>query len=84
VGLGQAEVEHPQATLVIDHDVVRLEVPMRDPRPMGAADRIGERDADLRQPTRRKAIPGQHLGQRLPFHELHRDEVEPIDLLHTV
>ena len=52
--LGQAEVEDPQSALDIDHDIVGLEVAMRDPRTMRAADGVGERDRDLQQSAQRK------------------------------
>jgi hypothetical protein len=41
---GQAEVEDPQPAIDIDHDVVGLEVAMRDPRAVRTADGVGERD----------------------------------------
>jgi len=57
--LGQAEVQHAQPSLPVDHDVVRFQVAVRDPRSVGAADGARERDRDFQQSTQWETVPGQ-------------------------
>ena len=71
--LRQTEVEDLGKTVVRDHQVFRLEVPMHDPCLVGLREPIGNRGGNLqRAPSRHR--PGlEQLSQRLAFDELHAD-----------
>ncbi|MEJ2582213.1 MAG: hypothetical protein P8127_11365 [Acidobacteriota bacterium] len=43
-GFGETEIEDPQASFIINHDIVGLEVSMGDARTVRTADCIGKRN----------------------------------------
>jgi hypothetical protein len=73
-----SEVEDLHPPVVPDHHVGGLEVAVHDAALMRRADRVGQRDGDLQQIGERHPRFRNVLRQRLAFHELHRDEEEPL------
>src|SRR3990172_6863484 len=66
VELRETEVEYLELTLFGQHDVRRLQVPVRDPALMRGRDAVRERDRNLEKPLRREPVSRQNLGERLP------------------
>jgi hypothetical protein len=79
--LRQAEVEDPHAPICRDHHVLWLQVSMRDPARVRRAHGIGERNRDREKPLERQAILRNQRIERLPFHQLHRQEPRAVRTL---
>ena len=73
--LCQAEVQHAQPPLAIDHDVVRLEVAVGDPGAVRAGHGVGQWRRDFEQPAQRETVLRQQLGHGPARDQLHGDEV---------
>src|SRR5207248_8133664 len=82
--LGEAEVKYLQPPVASDHDVARLQIAMHDAALMRGADRVDERHGELQKIGDRQTVSRNEIDQRLPVHELHREEVHAVGLLHAV
>ena len=79
--LGEAEVEHLEAPILGEHQVRRLQVPVRDALLMCGRQRTAQGDADLEQLVLGHALLGQQLIQRAPLDPLHGQDVQVADVL---
>ena len=57
---------------------------MRDALQVRRRHGIGERNGHLEEPSEGDAAPRHQIRQRLPLHQLHGDEVEPLSLFHRI
>ncbi len=73
--LGQAEVEHFDSSLVIDHEVVGLEVAVENPLRMGRGQSVAEGNGDLEELPQAHPAGWDQGTQGLAFHQLHGEEV---------
>ena len=83
--LGEPEVHDLRDTVLADHDVLRLDVPVDDPLLVGGGEPVGDLDADLGGAVERqeRPLPGPRIPPLLSAHqvpeglsldELHYDE----------
>ena len=49
---------------------------MHDALLVSCGDSIRKGNGDIEKPVQGEALPGQKLGEGLPLHQLHRDEVD--------
>ena len=78
-GAGDAEIHDPGASLAIDHDVGRLEVPMDNSQPVGFRKAVADLSGDRQGPGRGKRT--HHLDDALEIvarDELHGDVIDPL------
>jgi hypothetical protein len=78
---GQTEVEHPQASLAVDHDVGRFQVAVDDAALVSRPQGIGQGDRQLEQPLGGEALLGDQLVQAVSLDMGHGEEVNPVRLL---
>ena len=81
--LGQPEVEQFGARLS-QHDVGGLQVSVDDARAMRGDERVSDGDRVLKGLFHRHRPTGQPVRQRLPFEQLHDQEVDPVGLAQVV
>ena len=84
VQLGEAEVEHFDATVCGERDVGRLEIAMDDPLVVRRHQCVGNLSGDRQRFIDRNGAFGNALSQRLPFDELHHEELRAGCLLEAV
>ena len=72
--LGQAEVEHLDPAIGVEHDVGRFDVLVDDPSFMGGAEGVRERHGHFEQRLEVHPAFGDQLRQGLAFHELHGEK----------
>ena len=77
-GLGEAEVQHLDATVGRQHDVGGLEVAMHDAFVMRGGERIGERGPYGENSLEREAALWDACGKRFVLDELHREEGDTV------
>ncbi len=82
--LGEAEVEHLHPPVVVDHHVGGLEVAVGDPLVVRRGERVGKRRRDGEELSQRHAPGRDPLGELLPAHQLHGQEVDAVRLLDRV
>ncbi len=75
IELGQAEIEHPDPSGFLDHDVGRLEVAMRDAFVVRGPQRIREGNGDFEELVESEPALGNQVFERFSVDELHRVEV---------
>ena len=73
--LGDPEVENLQAAAGANHDVAGLEIAMDDALLMRRRHRVGQRDRPSEELGPWHAAFRDHLSQRCPFDDLHRQEM---------
>ena len=81
--LGETEVEHLDLTVGRDLDVRRLQVPVHYAFLVRRLERFGDLDGDRQRFFDRHRAAAQPLGQRLPFHQLHHQEVTAVGMLES-
>ena len=79
--LGEAEVEHLQASVGRDHHVRGFEVAMGDAALVGGADRVGQRDAEREDAVERQAVRRNQLAERLAVDQFEGEERDAVDVL---
>ena len=84
VQLRQTEVENLDPVVGADHDVGRLEIPMRNPSGVSGRQRVRQRDGNLQQPLQRESVFRDDLLQRFALDELHRQEGDAVRLFDRV
>jgi hypothetical protein len=82
--LGETEVQHLDPAVVSDHHVGRFEVAMDDPFLVGGGQRVSDLDRERKEPVELEASGWQHLIEALALDQLHRQEMDPVGLLHRV
>ena len=82
--LRETEVQHLDPAVVADHDVGRLEIAVGDALLVRGRHRVRQGNRDLEEPAERETLSWKQLGQRLPLHQLHRDEVNAAGLFDRV
>src|SRR6266851_5063362 len=82
--LGETEVEDLGLAARVDEDVRRLDVTVNDSLGMRRLERIRELNADIEQARDVERAAADAFGERLPFQQLHRDEVLPFELIDRV
>jgi hypothetical protein len=75
--LGEAEVEHLRLPLGSDFDVPRFEIAVDDATLVRRLERCDHLPADAERFIDRQGTAGDLLRQRLPCHQLHRQEAHP-------
>ena len=73
--LRQAEVQHPRAAVVADHDVCGLEIAVDDPGFVGCFQHARDLDRDPQRLAERQAPAGDQPVKRLADDQLHHDVV---------
>ncbi len=81
---GEAEIEQLDLTLVGEHHVFRLEIPVDDAVLMSVSQPVGDRCADLQPLLQGQASIGENLAQGLPFDQLHHQERVTVGLADLV
>ena len=64
--------------LVAHHDVVGLQISMRDAVPVRGAHRVRDRNRDLKKAFQPEIFRFNEVGESLPLDELHGNEVDPV------
>ena len=82
--LGQAEVEHFDLALIVDHDVVRLDVSVNYAASVSRCDRVGDLNADRERAQDLHRSPGNDVLERAPFGVRHDDVEQPVALANVV
>ena len=72
----QAEVQDLDPAIVGDHHVAGFQVAVGDLLLVRGAERVGKRGRDVEEPRHRDAGRGDHLVERPPFDQLHRQEAD--------
>ena len=82
--LGQAEVEHLDAAVAVDHDVRGLQVAVHDALLVRGLERLGDPEREAGRLLRLERAALQPGGERLAGRELHHEEALAVALLETV
>ena len=82
--LGEAEVEHLDPAVLVDHDVAGLEIAVLDPLGVGRGQGVGERHGDLEELLERQAAGRNELGEGLALDVLHGEEALAVGLFDRI
>src|SRR6266849_4805237 len=82
--LGETEVEDLGLAARVDEDVRRLDVTVNDSLRVRRLERVRELNADIEQVRDVEGAAADPLRERLPFQQLHGDEVLPFELIDRV
>ena len=76
--LRQTEVQELDLVLIGEEDVLGLEVPVDHAVPVGVSKSFRDRQADPHPLAKREGMIADDLSERLPFQELHHEEIGAI------
>ncbi len=82
--LGQPEVQDLEPPVAGHHQVGRLEIAVDDAAFVRRRQGVGQGDGDLEDPRQRQPVSRDELRHRLALDQLHRQEMEPVDVLEGV
>ena len=81
----QAEIDDDRLLLDVDHDVGRFEIAVDNAALMGRVECFGQLENDGRRlALGRSTLLGQHVVQRSPLDERHRQIMDAVDLARVV
>ena len=78
---GQAEIQHLDVLVTGHQDVRGLQVAVHEPFVVGRGDRLCQRRREFDHPIGREPLRRNELIQGAPVNELHREEMNAVDLL---
>jgi len=79
--LGQAEIQHLDVLVASHQDVRGLQVAVHEPLVVGGGDRLCQRGREFDHSIDREPFRRNELVQGAPVNELHREEMNAVDLL---
>ena len=78
---GEAEIQYLDVLVTRHQDVRRLQVAVHEPLVVGDRDRLRQRGREFDHPIGREPLRRNELIQGAPVNELHREEMNAVDLL---